>query len=553
MSLRAYLPVLLCCLLLAGGCAKVVTPVGGPKDTTPPKMVKEQPASKNVRFDGSNIRITFDEFFTLNNPTENVLISPPMDKKPEYLIRNKTLVIKFQDTLKANTTYNMVFSNCIQDYHESNKLSFYHYSFSTGSSLDSFALQGKVVNAEKLTASPDFFVVLYRDGTDSFPPVRIPDYVTKTLADGSFTFSNISAGKYAIFALKDINSNLLYDLPNEEIAFCDSLVAAFVSPASDTVKQTTGRDRTQTIDSNSLILRSFITTDTLSQLLRPENPEAGRYIFPYKTSFSQFEAEVLTPDIDYFQVINPTQDSVTWYMKRLPTDTFSCILTTDGHRDTLTLKPFKTTKAQGRGKQTENVKRLPITFGNAGHYFQPLTLHFAYPIRPVDSFPVLSCSQHDTVTTWVRVPDTFVKSLPLPLRFETKKSYTILIPDSIFFGYNGLTHDTLISRFTLKSEKDYGNLLMKYNLPDNGTAYICQLWSSKNLLQEDILTESTTLNYAHLEPGDYQIRVIEDANGNGRWDSGNLHRRQQPERVFRFPSNIHIRAFWDVEEEFDLP
>ena len=553
MSLRSCLPILLCCLLLAGGCAKVVAPVGGPKDTTPPKMVKEQPTTQNVRFDGSHIKITFDEFFTLNNPMENVLISPPMEKSPEYLIRNKTLVIKFQDTLRANTTYNMVFSNCIQDYHENNKLSFYHYSFSTGSSLDSFALRGKVINAEKLTASPDFFVVLYRGGTDSFPPTRIPDYVTKTLADGTFTFSNIAGGQYSVFALKDINSNLIYDLPNEEIAFCDSLVTAFVTPAPDTVKQTTGRERTQTIDSNSLILRSFITTDTLPQLLRPENPEIGRYIFPYKSPVSHFEAKVLSPNIDYFQVINPTRDSIIWYMKNIPTDTFSCILTADGHRDTITLKPFKTSKAQGRGKQMEDIKRLPITFGNAGHYFQPLTLHFAYPIRPVDSFPVLTCSQHDTVTTWVQVPDTFVKSLPLPLHFETKKSYTVLIPDSIFFGYNGLTHDSLVSRFTLKSEKDYGNLILNYRLPNDGTSYICQLWSSKNLMQENILTESATLTYAHLDPGDYNIRVIQDLNGNGRWDSGSVMRKQQPEPVIKFPSTIHIRAFWDVEEEFVLP
>ena len=188
-----------------------------------------------------------------------------------------------------------------------------------------------------------------------------------------------------------------------------------------------------------------------------------------------------------------------------------------------------------------------------GHYFQPLTLHFAYPIQPVDSFPVLTCSQHDTITTWVQVPDTFVKSLPLHLHFETKKSYTVLIPDSIFFGYNGLTHDSLVSRFTLKSEKDYGNLILNYRLPNNGTAYICQLWSSKSLLQEDILTESTTLNYAHLDPGDYNIRVIQDLNGNGRWDSGNVIRKQQPEPVIKFPNTIHVRAFWDVEEEFVLP
>ena len=175
-------------MLLLGACAKIVTPTGGEKDVNPPKLASESPASGSVRMRNPVVKITFDEYFTLNNPTENILISPPMEQEPNYSIQGKTLVIKFKDTLKANTTYNMVFSNCIQDYHESNKLGYYHYSFSTGDEIDTFALVVTVSDAQTLKPCDNMFVFLYDQNIDSLPMTTKPSYLTKTLADGSFHF-----------------------------------------------------------------------------------------------------------------------------------------------------------------------------------------------------------------------------------------------------------------------------------------------------------------------------------------------------------------------------
>ena len=69
--------------LFLAGCAKITTPTGGPKDSTPPRVLKVEPADGTVRFDEKQIRIWFDEFVTVNNPNENVLISPPLTKNPD--------------------------------------------------------------------------------------------------------------------------------------------------------------------------------------------------------------------------------------------------------------------------------------------------------------------------------------------------------------------------------------------------------------------------------------------------------------------------------------
>ena len=133
-----------------------------------------------------------------------------------------------------------------------------------------------------------------------------------------------------------------------------------------------------------------------------------------------------------------------------------------------------------------------------------------------------------------------------------KKSYTVMIPDSVFFGYNGLTNDTLTTKFSTKSIKDYGTLIMNYQLPDDGKAYVATLWFKDNIVQEDILTSSKTITYPFLNPETYRVSVFCDENGNGRWDSGDYSQKRQPEKMYAFPQNISIRAYWDSEETFKI-
>ena len=533
---------------MLAGCAKIVTPTGGPQDSEPPKVLKTVPENGTTRFSEKHIRFYFDEFVTLNNPTENVLISPPMSTAPEYTIKGKSLDIKIKDTLHKNTTYNMVFSNCIKDYHEGNALSYFHYSFSTGDSLDDYMIQGKIVDAKTLTPSKDFFVLLYKNLEDSMPLTTLPDYVTKSLSDGSFTFRNITPGNYKIFALKDINSDLLYNLPNEDIAFIYETVTAFKAlpdSAADTLKAALPMVR----------LISFTPEDTVQKLSRYENPAAGIYRFPYKLRIDQFIATPLSTALDYFEQINSTRDTVTWYLKAPLADTVMYILRADNQIDTVSITPFKE-KQQGRGRGNQPVKKLSVSFLNAGEYHKPLTLQFGYPVRSTDTFNVYVYSQQQNVkdTTVYRyaVSDTFTLQLPLPMTVMEKKSYSVMIPDSVFFGYNGLTNDTLKMQFNAKSVKDYGTLIMNYQLPDDGKQYVATLWLKDKIVQEDILTASQTITYPFLNPETYRVSVFRDDNGNGRWDPGDYSGKRLPEKMFAFPQSISIRAYWESEETFKI-
>lgn len=534
-------------LILLSGCAKVMAPVGGDKDTTPPKIALEQPANQSVNFQSNKIMISFDEFFTLNNPTENILVSPPFAHPAVYEIKGKTLIIKIKDTLRENTTYNMVFSNCIKDFNEGNPLNLYHYSFSTGSQIDTCILRGSVTHAQTQSKGEDYFVMLYRNFEDSMPITTLPDYITRTTKGGNFTFQNIAAGNYKIFALKDLNGNYLYDLPNESFAFFDQPVRAYFTPSTDSISHS--EDTLQP----SIELCSFEVQDSFPKLQRYENPAAGIYRFPYSTAVSNFEINTLKGDIDFFQTWNRDRDTLTWYLKSLQFDTLQYIFTADGHQDTVLLKPFKAKNSDSRrGSSPKANEWLYAHFRNEGNPYHPLTIHFDYPILPTDTFNAILASKNDIISIPLVVPDTFLMDFPILLNLETKKSYQLTIPDSIFVGYNQQSNDTLRSSFVFKSEKEYGNIIIHYLLEDIDYPVITQLIEGNTILQENTIYESTTLQYAHLEPRKLHIRIIHDINGNGRWDTGNYHQKQQPEYIEKIDKEIVVRAFWDIEETFKI-
>ena len=98
---------LLICTLFLSSCAQIVSPGGGEKDMTPPKVLKYSPDSAQLNFNSKGILITFDEFITLKDLNNQLLISPPLSKTPDITVKNKSLTIELDknETLKPNTTY----------------------------------------------------------------------------------------------------------------------------------------------------------------------------------------------------------------------------------------------------------------------------------------------------------------------------------------------------------------------------------------------------------------------------------------------------------------
>ena len=137
-------------MLVAAACANIGTPEGGPRDYTPPRVVKTSPANGAVNFKGNKVEITFDEIVQIKDQQSKVVVSPAQKEMPVIRNNGRKVTVEFRDTLKPNTTYVVDFTNAIEDNNEGNVLDGYSFAFSTGESIDSLQVSGMALRASDL-------------------------------------------------------------------------------------------------------------------------------------------------------------------------------------------------------------------------------------------------------------------------------------------------------------------------------------------------------------------------------------------------------------------
>ncbi len=277
MQSRVYL--LLFVVVLAVSCASRGSgPQGGPKDTIPPQILSVLPEDGALEVSSQEIQMRFDEYITLNNPTEQILISPPQQAQPIVKAIGKRLSLTLQDSLLPNTTYSIYFGSAIQDNNEKNPLKDITLSFSTGSTIDSLEISGDVIFAQTLLPAEGTLVGIHPfDAEDSIvfktPFLRI----AKTDKQGHFTISHVKEGMYRIYAIQDSNRTYTYHR-GEPIAFLDTVVTA---PASDIrlrlfvepplLRQNTDSLAADSITSDSLLIDSLKVDSLLADSLQRDS------------------------------------------------------------------------------------------------------------------------------------------------------------------------------------------------------------------------------------------------------------------------------------------
>ena len=73
-------------------CAQQVAPTGGDKDVLAPildTIVKQNiyPPNETVSFTNNQITFIFNEYFKLDNPNNQIIITPALEKRPEIIIK----------------------------------------------------------------------------------------------------------------------------------------------------------------------------------------------------------------------------------------------------------------------------------------------------------------------------------------------------------------------------------------------------------------------------------------------------------------------------------
>ena len=367
-------------LLVQTGCAHIVPPEGGKRDTIPPIPVKSSPKDSVLNFSGNKITIEFNEFIELDNPFENVILSPNPTKQAQVESRLKTLTVKLKDSLLPNTTYSIDFGKTIKDINEGNVLRDFKFIFSTGNTLDTKELSGKVILAETGKADSTMIVTLYKKTDDSAVAKLKPFYYIRLKGDGSFRFTNLPAGIFAVYALKDINGNKQYDQKTELFAFLNEpvnitdttkpvLLYAYAEEKDlpkITTQITTGGKPEKKLQ---LITNLENNRQSLLQPLEISFSKPLKYFDSSKVSFIDSSKQAVT---NYRWIKDSTNKKITLQYNWQPGMPYKIIALKDFAADTLGNQLTKNDTLQLVAKREEDYGSLRLKFNNLNKERNPV-------------------------------------------------------------------------------------------------------------------------------------------------------------------------------------
>ena len=518
-------------LLSAVQCAKRASPTGGPKDSIPPVLINASPKLNSIFFDKEEIGLTFDEYVTLKDINKQLIISPPLNST-QYKVypvtgASKKVTLKLLDTLLDNTTYTFNFGESIIDFNESNPASYLTYTLSTGPTIDSLYIRGRVTDAFENETERFISLQLYpvdSTYTDSIVYTKKPLYVTSTLDTTIYRFQNLRAGKYAIIALEDKAGNYFFDQSMDKIAYKKELIEL---PKDSIIDLRLFKERT-----NFLWDKPYFVNDHHIVLAyygdRDEEP---------------FEMVSNVPDsFEYLVTQSRETDTLNYWFKGAELDSLQFEFNIKDSLQTLTV-PFKNpipdslmidkfTKGSLRLKEKYELKsNLPITEVNSEQVI----------VTNVDSIQIPAAlklqENYDRITVDFEV-------IPND-RYEIT-----LLPNAIV-DFWGNTNDTLVYRTSTKKIEDFGNIFLRVQ-HQSPHPYIIELLKNDKVIRRfDTPVEGNNYQFELLDAGKYRVRLIEDANENKRWDTGNYLEKIQPERVIYFWKEIDLRANWDMNETFN--
>ena len=522
-----YFLLTLSLILAFASCAKRGTPDGGPLDTEPPSYVRARPENFTTSFDADEIRIYFNEYIKLSDPQRQIIISPPMDPRPEITplgTASKSIRIRINDTLEPRTTYTINFGRSITDNNEANPLSFFTYAFSTGPYIDSLSLRGSVNDAILRAPDPFISVMLYEiDSTynDSVIYTRVPRYVTNTLDSATtFQLNNLKQGTYQLVAMRDVNNNYTFEPQTDKVAFADEYI---------------------TIPTDEEFGLTLFTEILEGNFERPQVKGQQHLIFGY-TGLIVADSISITPlnvpaDFEDRITKDPETDTLHyWYKPFAERDTLKFLVQTPMKTDTLIAR-------------LRTAKRDTLQFS-----FEPTSgLGFREDLKMIPTVPLeeindslITLMRSDTIPmTFTGTYDRWNNTYNMSFEKSEKQTYRVTALPGAFTDFFGRQNDTLTSQVRTPALADRGNLIVNLTGVEEFPVIVQVATEKGEVIAEKYSEGSTNITFNTLKPGNYLLRLIYDRNANQVWDTGSFLNRKQPEVVVYYPEPISIRANWD--------
>lgn len=599
---RHKLPALLMLMIVVYSCASMGNPDGGPYDEEPPKFVRSTPKPFAINSKEKKVTIEFDEFIKLEKAAEKVVVSPPQLEQPEIKASGRKVVVGLVDSLRPNTTYTIDFADAIVDNNEGNPLGNYAFTFSTGTTIDTMEVSGTVLSASDLEPVKNIQVGLHSDLSDSAFMKKPFDRVSRTDSRGHFSIRGIAPGKYRIYALMDGNQNYLFDSKTEMIAFSDSII---IPAMEDAMRQDTIWKDSLTIDTiksvgytrflpDDIILRAFKEENDRQYLTRSERDKENHFVLTFSAradtlptlkglNFDERDAFIIEKTDRNDSICYWIKDSLIYQMDTLEiqmdylaTDTLDRLVPqtdtlflanklTRAEREKLEAKAAEEKEKERKKKEKKGEKIEPETTKfltlnvdapSAFDLDRNVYLSFDEPVASIDTAAIHMEIKKDSL--WEEIPFLFVSDSVLPRKYEIlaewepEKEYQLSIDSMAFKGVYGLHTNKVKQTMKVKKLDEYGTILLNITGADS-TAVVELLDGSGKVLRQQRITPQNTADFYYLNPGTkFYIRLFNDRNGNGVWDTGKYSEHLQPEEVYYFPKVWEMKANFEFEENWNI-
>ena len=511
--------------LLVWGCAQVRPLEGGVKDEHAPKpnMQKASPAQASTNVRPEKIRIPFDEYIKLNNPTKNISVVPELPTKPKYEVKGRDLIITLNASeLLDNTTYSFVFNRAISDMNEGNDTTF-TYVFSTGPFIDSLSHSVLLIDAETLSPVSNAMVGLFVPSDTLDPYTQKPRYLAQTSKDGQAVFDYLGQQDFVVFA---------YDLKGSSKLSPDSPIA---------------------FRTDLLVLDTLRKIDTLFMFVPEVNALKGRVLnkridFPGRIGvranfvFSPEDVIIQSDDQRISFLVEETgySDSAVFWIRASENTNYDVLIP---FQDTVLNAKVSTRKmSEKKSVYADNLIKDELAI------LDTLTLFFDFPISNI--VPAnFSITQGDETFEAYALQVHNHRTLKLVGEFKPDLVYQVsVLPNAIQFFDESLYADSIQFSFKRLGVNKYANLeLVLEDKPD--VPMLVQLISNGKIVsQKSVSANQESLFFELLPPGEYMVKVVLDLNENGAWDTGSWVSRTQPESVIWFRQTFTLRANWDTKQ-----
>ncbi len=579
-------------LLIMAACASIGTPTGGPRDETPPRLVKANPVPGAVNVDKKSIVLEFDEIVNVKDAFSNVVVSPTSASTPRVTSMGRKVTVSFTDTLMENTTYSIDFANSIQDNNEGNALENFTYTFATGPEIDTLRISGIVLDSRTLEPQQHIVVGIHSEVADTtFRTTRLMR-IAKTDDRGRFSIRGVKEGSYHIFALADINNDYRWDNPEEDIAFREEAVVP--SAHSTIVADTIFNLVTATPDSvvsrvssvflpNDILLSSFNVGYKPQYLATSARVDSTRLNLFFNAKAPTLpEVRIIDhPTASDWAVVerSANNDSVTYWLRDknlLRADTLTMEVkylrnkamgVFEEATDTIPfiIKKMKGEKPKKKKNENDSVAAPEIKFlavndkgGGTQEVYLPKYLEFDTPLESFD--PAKFHLQYKKDTVWTPIDGVVVERADTlnPRRYKVEHkwdygtSYRLSLDSIAVVDIYGLFNKPVDLEFKTRSEEDYCQLTFDIVGIRDTIPVMVELLNSSDTPVRAVARVKGKAVFSYLSAGTYFARLYEDVNGNGVYDTGDYDLRLQPESTSYYPKKIDLKKNWDLELTWDV-